>query len=101
MRPYEPAALFWPNYIRASAHLRQKAWTEAEAEFRKVLEHRGWDPTSPLYALAHLGLARTSALSGNAAASRKAYEEFFALWKDADPETPIFQEAKKEYKPAF
>jgi hypothetical protein len=43
-------------------------------------------------------LARTSALRGDAAASRKAYQEFFALWNDADPDVPILQEAKKEYE---
>lgn len=97
VRPYEAAGSFWPNYIRGLAALRQKAWPEAGAEFRTVLEHRGWDPTSPLYPLAHLGLARASALGGDAAAGRQAYQEFFTLWKDADPDVPILREAKKEY----
>jgi tetratricopeptide (TPR) repeat protein len=96
--PHEAAAFFWPNYIRAQAFLRQKAASEAEAEFQKILDHRGWDPTSPLYPLAYLGSARASALRGDAGASRKAYQNFFALWDGADPDIPIFQEARKEYK---
>ena len=95
--PYEAAAFFWPNYIRAQAYLRQKAGAEARAEFQKILDHRGWDPTSYLYPLAHLGLARAAALTGDVATSRKAYQDFFALWKDADADLPVLIEAKKEY----
>ncbi len=70
---------------------------EAAAEFQKILDHRGVAPVSPLYPLAHLGLARACALSGDAAKSRRMYQDFFALWKDADPDIPILQEAKAEY----
>ena len=94
---YEAAVLFWPNYIRAQAYLRQKAGAEARAEFQKILDHRGWDPTSYLYPLAHLGLARAAALTGETDKSRKAYEDFFAMWKDADADIPILIEAKGEY----
>ena len=55
-------------------------------------------PADPLYPLAYLGLARAAALAGDTAKSRKAYEDFFALWKDADPDLPILIEAKKEYQ---
>jgi predicted Zn-dependent protease len=51
----------------------------------------------PLGALAHLGLARAYALQGDTAKSRTAYQDFLALWKDADPDIPILQEAKAEY----
>jgi predicted Zn-dependent protease len=98
VKPYEAAAFFWPNYIRALTFLRQKAVSEAEAEFQKILGHRGWDPTSPLYPLAYLGLARALALKGDTVTSQKAYQEFFALWSNADSDVPIVQEAKKEYK---
>jgi hypothetical protein len=50
-----------------------------------------------LYPLAHLGLARAAALTGDTAKSRKAYGDFFALWKDADPNIPILQQGKQEY----
>ena len=51
----------------------------------------------PLAALAHLGLGRAYALAGDSAKSKTAYEDFFALWKDADPNVPILKEAKAEY----
>ena len=95
--PYEAGTFFWPNYIRAQAYLRQKAGAEARAEFQKILDHPGWDPTSYLYPLAHLGVARAAALTGDVAGSRKAYEDFLALWKDADADLPVLIEAKKEY----
>jgi hypothetical protein len=95
--PYEPAAFFWPNYIRAQAYLRQKAGALARAEFQKILDHRGWDPTSYLYPLAHLGLAHAATLVGDMSGSRKAYQDFLAMWKDADADLPILIEAKKEY----
>jgi hypothetical protein len=69
----------------------------AAAEFQKILDHRGVDPLSPLYALAHLGSARAYALAGETSKSRTAYQDFLALWKDADPDIPILKEAKAEY----
>src|SRR5262245_24779185 len=89
---------FWPVYLRGQAYLRKKAGTEAAAEFQKILDHRGWDPTSHLYPLAHLGLARAAALAGDRERSRKSYQDFFALWKDADTDLPALIEAKKEYE---
>jgi serine/threonine protein kinase len=53
---------------------------------------------SPLYHLAHLGLARAAALSGDTAQARKSYQDFLALWKDADSDSPILQQAKSEYE---
>jgi serine/threonine protein kinase/Flp pilus assembly protein TadD len=94
--PYE-AGNFWPIYVRGRAYLGAKAGTEAAAEFQKILDHRGVAPASPLYPLAYLGLARAWALAGDAARSRKAYQDFLALWKDADPDIPILQEAQQEY----
>jgi tetratricopeptide (TPR) repeat protein len=89
---------FWMNYIRGQAYLRQGSGKEAAAEFQKILDHRGIDALSPLYPLAHVGLARAAALSGNTAMSRKEYQDFFALWKDADADLPILIQAKKEYE---
>ncbi len=71
---------------------------EAAAQFHKILDHRGEAPLSALYPLAHLGLARALTLQGDSAKARKAYEAFFALWKDADTDIPILIEAKKEYE---
>jgi len=95
---YEAAAEFWLQYLRGQAYLKLKSGREAAAEFQKILDHRGEDPLSALYPLAHLGLARASALSGDVSGSRKAYQDFLALWKDADADLPVLIEAKKEYE---
>ena len=67
------------------------------AEFQKIIDRRGVWPAAVHFPLAHLGLARAAALAGDTARSRKAYQDFFALWKDADPDIPILQQAKQEY----
>jgi len=97
-RPYEGYALFQIAYLRGQAYLNQQKGADAAAEFQKILDHRGWQPTSPLYPLAQLGLARTAALSGDTTKARTAYQDFFALWKDADPDISILQEARREYE---
>ncbi len=96
--PYEGYALFQIAYLRGQSYLGQQKAAEAAAEFQKILDHRGSQPTSPVYALAHLGLARAAALSGDAVKARKAYEDFFGVWKDADPETPILKSARQDYE---
>jgi ATP/maltotriose-dependent transcriptional regulator MalT len=97
-RPYEGYALFQIAYLRGQAYLSQQSGADAAVEFQKILDHRGWQPTSPLYPLAQLGVARATALSGDAAKARKAYQDFFALWKDADSDITILQEARREYE---
>ena len=97
-RPYEGAALFQVAYLRGQAYLSQQKGVEAVTELQKIVDHRGWQPASPLYPLAHLGLARAAVLVGDREMARKAYEDFFALWKDADADIPILIEAKKEYE---
>ena len=72
--------------------------TLAAAEFQRIIDHRGWDVLSPLWPLAHVGLARAEVLQGDVARGRTAYESFFQLWKDADVELPTLIEAKKEYQ---
>jgi len=62
-----------------------------------VLALRNLSPVDVLLPLAQLGLARAYALEGDSAKSRIAYQDFFALWKDADPDIPILQQAKAEY----
>lgn len=98
-RPYELGLAFdfWAIYERGQAQLRAKSGVDAAVQFQKILDHRGVGPTSPFYALAQLGLARATALSGDGAKSRRAYRDFLALWKDADPDVPILVEAKAEY----
>jgi DNA-binding winged helix-turn-helix (wHTH) protein len=98
--PYEAASFssFRPNWIRGRAYLQLKQGAAAAAEFQKIIDHRGWDAPSPLWPLAHLGLARAAALQGDAARSRKAYEDFFAVWKEADADLSVLREAKREYE---
>jgi ATP/maltotriose-dependent transcriptional regulator MalT len=88
---------FMPPYMRGEAYLQLHDSTRATAEFRKVLNHPGLDPASPTYALAHLGLARAQAMGGNVTAARAGYQDLFTVWKDADPEIPIYRQAKAEY----
>ena len=96
--PYEGGAGFVSTYLRGQAYLRLNRGVEAEEEFQKILDHRGWGPLSPLYPLAYLSLGRAAALSGHTDQSRKAYEYFLNLWKDADQDLPILIEARMEYE---
>jgi eukaryotic-like serine/threonine-protein kinase len=86
------------NYLRGSVYLDLKRGQEAAAEFQKIIDHRGVDAMSELRPLAHVGLARAAALSGDVAKSRSAYQNFFALWKDADADLPVLIQARKEYE---
>jgi len=88
---------YWPNYVRGEAFLTAHEGEKATVEYQKILGHRGVDATSPLYSLAHLGLGRAFVLQGDATKAKTAYQDFFALWKDADPDIPILKEAKAEY----
>jgi serine/threonine protein kinase/tetratricopeptide (TPR) repeat protein len=87
----------YPAYIRGQAYLAAHNGTAAASEFQKFLDHRGIVLNFPLGALAHVGLARAYALSGDTVKEKSAYQDFFALWKDADPDIPILKEAKAEY----
>jgi len=86
-----------PAYLRGLAYLQTKQGREAGAEFQKVLDHKGAVGVGPYLPLARLGLARAYALQGDAAKARTSYQDFFALWKDADPDIPILKQAKAEY----
>jgi serine/threonine protein kinase/Tfp pilus assembly protein PilF len=88
---------FRTNYLRGLIYLDQKDGTQAASEFRKILDNRSRDLFSPLYPLAHLGLARSAAISGDLSTSRKAYQDFFVAWREADSDVPLLKEAQKEY----
>jgi tetratricopeptide (TPR) repeat protein len=87
----------YPVYVRGQAYLQLHQGKEAAAEFQKFLDHRGIVFNFPLGALAHLGLARAYALSGETTKARTSYQDFFALWNNADADIPILKEAKAEY----
>ena len=95
--PYEAQYCMDAAYARGQAYLASRQGTAAAAEFQKMLDHRGLMNLCPQMTLAHLGLAGARALSGDTAGSRTAYQDFFGLWKDADPDIPILKEAKAEY----
>jgi serine/threonine protein kinase/tetratricopeptide (TPR) repeat protein len=84
-------------YVRGLAYLKSGQGTEATEEFQKILARHNMTPADPLMSLSHLGLARAYALSGNSAKSRAAYQDFFALWKDANPDIPLLKQAQSEY----
>jgi tetratricopeptide (TPR) repeat protein len=84
-------------YVRGEALLAAHRYAEAAAEFQKILDHRGIVGLDPIGALAHLQLGRAFAFSGDKTKARGAYQDFFTLWKDADPDIPILKQAKAEY----
>jgi eukaryotic-like serine/threonine-protein kinase len=90
--------LLCPAYVRGQAYLQGRQGSEAVVEFQKFIDHRGVVQNSPLGALARLGLARAYGLQGDTAKARAGYQDFFALWKDADADIPILVAAKAEYK---
>jgi serine/threonine protein kinase/tetratricopeptide (TPR) repeat protein len=87
----------YPVYVRGEAYLGAGQKQQAAAEFQKLIDHPGIVQNFLLGALAHLQLGRARALSGDKESARKDYQDFFALWKDADPDIPILKEAKSEY----
>jgi tetratricopeptide (TPR) repeat protein len=97
--PYERSYLtsLAPQYYRGQALLMTGRPADAAVEFQKVLDQPVLAAFGGYLPLAHIGLARARAKAGDAAGSRQAYEDFFTLWKDADPDIPVLQEAKREY----
>jgi len=97
----------YPAFIRGEAYLKLGDGEKAAQEFRKLLDHRGMVVNFPLGALAQLGLARAYALEARSASgtdaaatltkARTAYQDLFAMWKDADPDIPVLVAAKSEY----
>jgi len=96
--PYEAAAALSPQTLRSIVYLKLGQGAQAAAEARKILDHRGQGPLSILWPLAHLTLARAAVMQGDTAQARKSYQDFFTLWKDADPDIPILIEAKREFE---
>jgi tetratricopeptide (TPR) repeat protein len=99
VKPYDHArgAEFWPSYLRGQAHLASNDPKEAAVQFETILSHRGESPDSPLYPLAHLGLARAATSTGDVEKARKAYEVFFELWKNADSDLRPLADARRDH----
>jgi serine/threonine protein kinase/Tfp pilus assembly protein PilF len=101
--PYE-AEYLGAIYVRGLAYLSLKKGAEAAVEFQKIVDHRGANWASDwrhpfwaqFYSLSYLGIARGLALAGDTVKARKAYADFLELWKDADADIPILEQAKAE-----
>jgi Flp pilus assembly protein TadD len=106
-RPYEfgiPPLAFnhfygnlYPIYVRGLAYLAMRNPQEAAVEFGRLLAHPGLVAGDPVDAAARRQLARALELAGDKTKSKSAYQDFLTLWKDADPDIPIFKQAKTEY----
>jgi serine/threonine protein kinase len=94
---YSEGGQLYPPYVRGQAYLALHQGKEAATEFQKLIDHPTIVANSPLAALARLGVARAYAVQGDAAKARAAYQDFLALWKDADSDIPILKQAKAEY----
>jgi tetratricopeptide (TPR) repeat protein len=87
----------YPAYVRGEAYLAAHEYAEAAAEFQRILDHRGLIFCDPVGPVARLQLGRALALSGDKTKAKAAYQDFLTLWKDADQDIPILQQAKAEY----
>jgi eukaryotic-like serine/threonine-protein kinase len=101
--PYELGAAgtfvsyLYPAYVRGQVYLRTRQADAAATEFQKLLDHSGIVSNFVTGALAHRELGRAYAMAGDTAKAKAAYQDFFVLWKDADPEIPTVKRAKAEY----
>ena len=100
--PYElggpvPISGLYPVYVRGLAFLTAHNGAAAAGEFQKILDHRGIVLNLPLGTLAQLQLGRAYTLSSDTAKARSTYQDFFNVWKDADPDIPILKRAREEY----
>ena len=100
-RPYELGQesldYLYPVYVRGECYLSLGEPEKAAGEFEKIITHRGIVENFVFGSLVHLQKARAKAMSGDTDAARKFYSEYFALWKDGDPATPILKRAQAEY----
>ena len=87
----------YPAYIRGQAYLMAHDGNAAAAEFQKLPDHTGIVTNFVTGSLAHLQIARAYVAAGNRDAAKTAYEDFLALWKNADPDIPLLKEARSEY----
>jgi eukaryotic-like serine/threonine-protein kinase len=100
--PYEfgsgpRGAQYWPIYLRGEAYVQNGDGAKALVEYQKIADHPGIDVTSPLRPLARLGAGRAYVVLHDTAKAKTAHQDFFAAWKDADPDIPILKQAKAEY----
>ena len=96
-QPTQVVVFLCPVYLRGEAYLMLHDGRAAAAEFQKFIDHRGEVVNFQWGALARLGLARAYTMQGDTPNARTAYRDFLDLWKDADSDVPVLNEAKTEY----
>jgi len=87
----------YPAYIRGLAYLGLGDGQSAAAQFQKLIDNPGFSVRHVIGPLARLQLGRAQKMMGDNASARKSYEEFLSIWKDADPDLPVYRQAKAEY----
>ena len=87
----------YPIYVRGQAYLAAHQPAQAAAEFQRILDHRSIVLVDPMDAMARLQLARALALTGDIVKAKNGYNDLFSLWKNADPDIRILEEAQSEY----
>jgi hypothetical protein len=97
--PYAPFFIgpSYTVYVRGLAYMNAHQALAAAAEFQKIIDGRTIVVSDPIGALAYLQLGRALTASGDKAKGKSAYQQFLTLWKDADPDVPVFVQAKKEF----
>jgi tetratricopeptide (TPR) repeat protein len=86
----------YPVYVRGLAYSHMGRHREAASEFQKILDHPGIMLNDPIGPMARLQLARALSASGDRAKSAAGYKDLLTIWKDADPDIPVVQQAKAE-----
>lgn len=86
----------WPRYVAGLAHLQAGDSARARATFEQLLKEFHPRSPNPITALAQLQLARSAHAAGDLPTARRWYQDFLALWKDADEDLPILVQAKAE-----
>lgn len=97
LAPVKPGYNVVVLYNRARAYMAAGDQAKAIVDFQTVLDNRGWPDQEQFEPLSQLGLAQAYAKQGDTAKAKTAYQAFFTLWKDADPDIPILKQAKTEY----
>jgi tetratricopeptide (TPR) repeat protein len=98
LKPYDLGyGGLYPAYLRGQAYLAARQGAEAAAQFQKIIDHRGLVNNMPIGALSRLQIGRAYAIQGDMAKAKAAYQDFLTLWKDADPDIPIYVAAHAEY----
>ena len=77
--------------------MKAKRESEAAVEFQKLLGHPGIVLADPIGVMARLQLGKIFALSGNMSQAKVAYQDVLTIWKDADSDLPVINQARAEF----